>query len=124
MNTEYISKLRPYLEPHFTIYVNHYEMQDAFLMILRSNIVVVSMDKPMSLLQFMELFRPIYTKKKSPGFHLYYLTTTAEERDRVNTGSDRFGISFSRDMDVARVANFFIRSFVPDAEVFGEAADI
>ena len=93
-------------------------------MILRSNIVVVSMDKPMSLLQFMELFRPIYTKKKGPGFHLYYLTTTAEERDRVNTGSDRFGISFSRDMDVTRVANFFIRSFVPDAEVFGEAADI
>ncbi|MCR5179083.1 MAG: hypothetical protein K6C95_08905 [Lachnospiraceae bacterium] len=109
--TEYIEKLRVYLEPFFHIYVNHFDMDELGFMILRSDVILVGMDKKLTLVEYMDIFRVIYHKMKQIGFHLYYLTATNDERDRVNSGNDRSGMAFSREMGEQSVANYLKRKY-------------
>ena len=108
---EYVSKLRLHLEPYFRIYVNHYDMKETGIMILRSNILIMSANKPLTLMQFSEIYGIIRTKMKQGDFHLYYLTDDLTERNRLNAFDTQKTIAFSRDMDPEQIADYLIKRF-------------
>ncbi len=118
--TEFIEKLRLYLEPYFRIYVSHYDPQELGILVLRSNVVLMGTDRLMTVIQFMELSRMIGRRREVPDFHLYFLAKTQEERAMFNSEAARYGIAFSADMDASRVADYLIRAnahtIIPDHE--------
>ena len=109
-DTEYIAKLRVYLEGRFRILVNHFDLSEAGPMILRSDAVLMGTDISMTLLGFTELFQMLYRRMRQPGFHLYYISSHREERDKLNAINARSVIAFTKDMEVSLVANYLIRS--------------
>ena len=110
-DTEYVGKLRLYLEPYFQILVSRFDFEEAGMLMLKSDIVLISMEATFKLREFMGFFKAMMMKKRSPLFHFFYLASTDAERNRMNAGSENESISFSKEMDVDRVANYFVKSF-------------
>ncbi|MCR5674817.1 MAG: hypothetical protein K6G16_03830 [Lachnospiraceae bacterium] len=114
-NTEYIEKLRVMLDSSFRVYVSHYDLHEAGLLLLRADIVLLGMDVELSMIKYMQLFRALAKKMRQPGFHFYFLTSSKEDRDLINSSGDRAGVAFTRDMEPARVAEFLKNVNVPAA---------
>ncbi|MBQ6968236.1 MAG: hypothetical protein IJP84_10095 [Lachnospiraceae bacterium] len=110
-DTEYVGKLRLYLEPYFQILVSRFDFEEAGMLLLKSDIVLISMDATFTLREFMSFFKAVMTKKHSPLFHFFYLASSNSERYRMNAGSENESISFSKEMEVSRVAGYFAKSF-------------
>ncbi len=110
-DTEYVGKLRLYLEPYFQILVSRFDYEEAGMLMLKSDIVLISMDATFKLREFMGFFKAMMMKKRSPLFRFFYLASTDSERNRMNAGSEDEGMAFSKEMDVARVADYFVKAY-------------
>ena len=84
-DNEYSEKLRVHLDQHFRVMISRFDPEEIYKLILT-----------------------IAAKSKSPGFHYYYLTDTDNERNTSNSGSDVGSISFSKEMEIERIARYFI----------------
>ncbi len=107
-DNEYIGQLRTYLEPHYQVYVSHYDMREAVGLLRLSKVVLMGFREKHSLLDIMDFFRVAARRKISEGLRVYYLASDDEERNRVNAGSEKGNLAFSRVTDPARLAHFFI----------------
>ncbi len=107
-DTEYSEKLRVHLDQHFRVMISRFDPEEIYKLILTADYVMISMSGSLRLYELMKLFRIIAAKSKSPGFHYYYLTDTDNERNTSNSGSDVSSISFSKEMEIERIARYFI----------------
>ncbi len=110
-DTEYVEKFRLHLEPYFRIFVSRFDFEEAGILMLRSDIVLISMDAAFTLREFMGFFKAMMVKKRHPYFHFFYLASTNSETYKLNAGSENESIAFSKEMDVSRVTNYFVESF-------------
>ena len=111
-DSAYVEKLRPYLDPYFQVFVSRFEIEEIAALIYSSDIVLISMDATFKLREFMGFFKAMMMKKKrSTLFHFFYLASTDPERNRMNAGSEDGGMAFSKEMDVARVADYFVKAY-------------
>ncbi|MBR6329025.1 MAG: hypothetical protein IKR68_05195 [Lachnospiraceae bacterium] len=106
---DYVEKLRIYLDPHFTVYVSRFDVNEIGPLILRSDIAMISMEGTLKLSEFMGLFSMLLARKKNARFKFYYLTATNTTRNSANSGSENNSISFSKEMEPYRIANYFIK---------------
>jgi hypothetical protein len=108
-DTDYAGKLRVHLDQTYRVLVSRFDLEEMGSLILGANVVLISMDGSLKLNEFMTMFRILAAKKgRNPRFKYYYLTGTDRERAKLNSGSEKSSISFSKEMDVSRVANYFI----------------
>ncbi|MCR4590695.1 MAG: hypothetical protein K5668_07740 [Lachnospiraceae bacterium] len=107
----YVSSLRPYLDPFFQVFVSRFDINEIGMLILRSDILLLSMDGKLMLGEFMGLLRMLLNRGKSGNFRYYYLAPTNRERDRINAGSENGSLAFSKEMEVSRVAGFFTAQY-------------
>lgn len=109
-DTEYIAKLRPYLESHFRIYISHAKLNELGAFLYISDVILINADASYTLFEFLDFFKTIYARIKSSGLKFYYLTENDENRTRMNSGSERDAITLSKNVDVAKTASFLIHS--------------
>ena len=107
-DTDYVEKLRVYLDNDYKVLVSRFEIREIASLIHAADIVLISMDGKLALHDFMGLFHMLVVKKKKSSFKYYYMSATNSERAELNAGSDSTSISFSKEMDVERVAKYFI----------------
>ena len=105
-DSEYIEKLRPNLDPYFRVYVSHLNLNEAGALIQISDVVLINVDESYVLREFIELFKSMFIKKRSSGLHIYYLTSTNENRDKINMGIENDAIALSKSADVSKTAAF------------------
>lgn len=105
-DSEYIEKLRPNLDPYFRVYVSHMNLSEAGALLQISDVVLINVDESYVLREFIELFKSMFMKKRSTGLRIYYLTSTNENRDRMNMGIENDSIALSKSADVAKTAAF------------------
>ncbi|MCR4589223.1 MAG: hypothetical protein K5668_00185 [Lachnospiraceae bacterium] len=110
-DSEYVAKLRPYLDPFFQVHVSRFDIMEIGKLILRGDLVMISMNGRLKLSEFMSLFRMLRQKSETRNFHYYYITDTNGERARLNAGSESDGLAFSKEMEIARVANYFVSKY-------------
>ncbi len=107
-DTDYVEKLRVYLDNDYKVLVSRFEIREIAALIHSADIVLISMDGKLALRDFMGLFRLLVVKKKKPSFKYYYMSSTDRERAMLNSATESTSISFSKEMDVDRVAKYFI----------------
>lgn len=107
-DTDYVEKLRVYLDSSYKVLVSRFEIREIASLIHSADTVLISMDGKLALSDFMGLFRLLVVKKKKPSFKYYYMSATDRERAMLNSATESTSISFSKEMDVERVARYFI----------------
>ncbi len=105
-DSEYIEKLRPNLDPYFRVYVSHLNLNEAGSLLQISDVVLINVDESYVLREFIELFKSMFIKKRSSGLRIYYLTSTNENRDKINMGIENDAIALSKSADVTKTAAF------------------
>ena len=110
-DTEYIAKLRPYLEPHFRIYICHEKLDELGAFISVSDIILINGDESYTLFELLDFFKTISARMRSSGLKFYYLTENDENRTRMNSGSERDAITLSKNVDAVKTASFIINSY-------------
>ena len=111
-DTEYVESLRPHLDPFFQVFVCRFDINEIASLMHSVDIVLISMDGKMSLYDLMGMLRMLLTRAKSySAFRYYYLAPTNRERDRMNSGNENNNLTFSKEMEVHRVAAYFTNKF-------------
>ena len=105
-DTEYVEKLRVYLDSVFRVTVCGFDSGEINELALMADVVLVSVEGRMKLSEFMGLFQVLLTKKKAGKGNFYYLTPSNGEQSIINQRIENSAISFSKEMDVVRVAEF------------------
>ncbi len=106
---EYAEKLRVYLDPYYRFFHCRFNLEEIAKMAPLADTIIISLDGSMKLCDFMELFRLIQAKKKNNDkFRYYYLAGDNKYRAMMNAESEKTAISFSKEMEVERIARFFI----------------
>ena len=108
---EYISKLRPYLDDKFQIYVCHLDLKKAVALLNISDILLINSEASFTLYEFVEFFKATSARKKRKSFHFYYLTQSDEQRDRINSGLENSSIALSKSVAVEKTASFLRNNF-------------
>lgn len=106
-DTDYVEKLRVYLDNDFKVLVSRFEIREIASLIHSADIVLISMDGKLALHDFMGLFQMLAARKKKSSFKYYYMSASDAQRAELNSGSESTSISFSKEMDVDRVAKYF-----------------
>lgn len=115
-DSEYSEKLRVYLDPYYKFMLCHFDVEDIARMVPFAQIAIISLEGKMTISQLMELFRMFAAKKRNSNFKYYYLAKDDKERSLMNAGSEKTAISFSKEMDVERIARYFIDLVKPKKE--------
>lgn len=110
-DTEYIAKLRPYLESHFRIYICHDKLNELGTFINAADIILINGDESYTLFELLDFFKTISARMRSSGLKFYYLTENDENRTRMNSGSERDAITLSKNVEAEKTASFLIRSY-------------
>ena len=107
-DSEYVEQLRMHLDRYFRVNVCKFNPKEINELVVMSDVVLMSLEGTLKLREFMGLFGLLASKKKVPGFRYYFLTETDRERTALNAGSDKSGVSLSKEMEVGRVAKFIL----------------
>ena len=113
-DVEYAEKLRVYLDPYYRFFLCRFNPEDIAKMASVADVMVLCLDGSMKLVDFMELFRLIASKKKNnKDFKYYYLAGDNKNRAMMNAESEKTAISFSKEMGIDRIAKFLIDLAAP-----------
>ena len=115
-DTEYVERLRVHLDGKFSVVVCGFDPEEINQLIRVADLVLVSIEGRLKLVEFMGMFRLLLARKKSPNFRFYYLTTSDRERNIMNAGTDKSSLSFSKEMEVERVAKYLIDQYGSNAQ--------
>ncbi len=107
-DTEYVEHLRLHLDKYFRVTVSRFDPKEINDLVLMSDVALISMEGTLKLSEFMKLFGMLASKKKVPGFRYYFLTDSDKERNSINAGMEKSGISISKEMEPGRLAKFII----------------
>ncbi len=107
-DTEYIAKLRPYLEADYRVYVSSYDISEVGILILYTDIILIGSSGRFTIPESMEILRIISGRKKSPGFHAYFLAADKTERVKLNLSGIAGNTAFSKDVEVSRTAKYLL----------------
>ena len=107
----YVERLRVHLDGLFRVVVCGFDPHQINDLVKISDVVLISVDGKLKLSEFMGLFHLLLARKRIPGFRFYYLTPSDSERNAINLGMEKSSLSFSKEMDVERVAAFLIDQF-------------
>ena len=113
---EYIEKLRVYLDSVFRVTVCRFDVKEINEIVLMADVVLLSVEGRMKLSEFMGLFQVLLAKKKAGKVNFYYLTPSNGEQSIINQRIENSAISFSKEMDVVRVAEF-LKSHIKETGV-------
>jgi len=107
-DVSYIESLRINLEEYFRVYVSHYDFDEIELMIKETNISLVGTDGVLVLSEAVRLLILLNDMKDAPDYHYYFVAPTNNERNSLNSESDKIGISLSKEMDLHKLTHFLI----------------
>ncbi len=107
---DFISKLRILVNAHFNVYVSHCDLRESGMLLMRSDIVLMSTSAKYSLMEIMDFFRSMVKKKRQNRLHFYYLAADETECDIINVTGDREAFAFPRSVDPRIIADYLIES--------------
>jgi len=109
----YINKLKPYLEDKFIIYTCRDSTPAEIVQRLKmADLAVFSTELTYPLISFTDIFMAITRKKSAnPDFSIYYITGNDVDQKRMNVFHERLFIALSKQMDVKKTADFFIKRY-------------
>lgn len=110
-DSEFVERLRLHLDGFFRVVVSRFDAREISELVQLSDVALVSVDGTLKLSEFMGLFHMLLTKKKTSRFRFYYLTPSNRDRDFLNIGIEESALSFSKQMDVDRIASFLINQY-------------
>ncbi|MCR5301554.1 MAG: hypothetical protein K6E49_03845 [Lachnospiraceae bacterium] len=106
---DFVEKLRVYLDPFYRVFVSKIDLEEIKKLLFMADTVLISSEGKMRFIEFMELSQILVAKKKVSGFRYYYMAKSGEDQNRINAGYGRNTIAFSKDMEVSRIADYFIK---------------
>ena len=106
---EYVEKLRVYLDPFYQVFVSRFDHEEIENLIMMADRVLISVNGNMRLLDFIQLYQTLLSKKKVPGFTYYHIADTDWEKAIVDRGSGQNNMAFSKETDVQKVADYLIK---------------
>lgn len=103
---EYVAQLRLYLDSVFQIFVCNYDLNEMGGLILYSDILLIGTDGRFTIPESVDLLRIVQKRKKATDFHSYFIAKDNAERQKLNIASVSGNISFSKEMEISRIAKY------------------